>query len=143
MSAPSSFDGASLLPHSGRARFVSEVLEAGDDAVVCAGRIPSESPFVRNGRVPGFVLVELAAQAAAIEALGRIGGEHDHPSVGYLVRARELRWTVRGVAAESRLLVRACREDSIPPLYTYRATVTSDGVEMLCGTFSIYVVVAD
>jgi hypothetical protein len=31
------------------------------------------------------------------------------------------------------------REDSIPPLYIYRATVTLDGVNVFDGEFSIYV----
>jgi predicted hotdog family 3-hydroxylacyl-ACP dehydratase len=128
-----------MLPHSGHAKFIHEVLEIGDDALVCVGRIPAENPFAQDGTVPGFVLLELAAQAAAIEALARMGDERRRSRVGYLVRARGLSWTARGVPAGPPLTVRVCREDSIPPLYTYRATVTSDGVEVLDGRFSIYV----
>ena len=139
MTAPFPFEGASLLPHSGHARFVDEVLESGNDALVCVGRIPAESPFARDGMVPGFVLVELAAQAAAIEALARTGGEGPRPHVGYLARARGLNWTAGGVPAGAPLTVSVHREESIPPLYMYRATVTSDGAEVLGGRFSIYV----
>ena len=139
MTAPLPFKGASLLPHFGHARFVDEVLDSGNDTLVCIGRIPTENPFAREGRVPGFVLVELAAQAAAIEALARMGGEGPRPRDGYLVRARGLNWTAGGVPAGALLTVSVRREDSIPPLYMYRATVTSDGAEVLDGRFSIYV----
>ncbi|MCH7779894.1 MAG: hypothetical protein IH848_03535 [Acidobacteria bacterium] len=139
MTAPFPFEGASLLPHSGHARFVDEVLEFGNDALVCVGRIPAENPFARDGMVPGFVLVELAAQAAAIEALARIGDDVPQPRVGYLVRARGLHWIASGVLAGAPLTVSVRREDSIPPLYMYRAKVTLEGAEVFGGRFSIYV----
>lgn len=143
MNAPSPFEGASLLPHSGHARFVQEVLDARDGALMCVGRIPAENPFAREGTVPGFVLVELAAQAAAIEVLTRMSGEGRQPRVGYLVRARELSWTASGVPADATMEVRVSREDSMPPLYMYRATITTDGIEVLGGNFGIYVDEAD
>ena len=130
---------ASLLPHSGHARFVDEVLESDNDGLVCLGRIPAENPFVRGGRVPGFVLVELAAQAAAIETLARMENDAPRPRVGYLVRARELNWTASGVPAGAALMVSVRRNDSMPPLYVYHATVTLEGAEVLDGSFSIYV----
>lgn len=139
MNSHSPFETASLLPHSGHARLVYEVLEFGDDMLVCVGRIPAENPFVRDGMVPGFVLVELAAQAAAIEVSSRMDGPNRRPRVGYLVRADGLNWTAGDVAAGVPLTVRVFRADSMPPLYRYRATVTSDGAEVLGGRFSIYV----
>jgi len=139
MTATFPFEGASPLPHRGHARFVDEVVESGDDALVCVGRIPAESPFAREGVVPGFVLMELAAQAAAIEVLARMSDGNPRPRIGYLARARELNWTAEGVPAGAPLTASVRREDSIPPLYTYRATVTLDGVEVFGGGFSIYV----
>lgn len=139
MTTPFSFEVASVLPHSGHARFADEVLEFGNDALVCVGRIPAENPFARDGMVPGFVLVELAAQAAAIETLVRMGGDVAQPRVGYLVRARGLKWTASGVPAGAPLTVRVLLENSMPPLYMYRATITLEGAEVLGGRFSIYV----
>ena len=139
MTAQSPFEDASLLPHSGHARFVDEVLESDDHGLVCVGRIPNDSPFARDGRVPGFVLVELAAQAAAINTLVRMGKDRPRPSVGYLVRARGLRWATSGVPAGTALTVSVQRNDSMPPLYVYRAAVTLEGAEVFGGTFSIYV----
>jgi predicted hotdog family 3-hydroxylacyl-ACP dehydratase len=133
------FEGPSLLPHSGHARFVDEVLKFDDDALVCVGRIPVENPFAQDGMVPGFVLVELAAQVAAIEALARMDSEDPRPRVGYLARARGMSWTAAGVPAGAPLTVSVRREDSIPPLYMYRASVTSGGTEVFGGRFSIYV----
>jgi predicted hotdog family 3-hydroxylacyl-ACP dehydratase len=139
MTAPFPHEGASLLPHRGHARFVGEVVESGDGAVVCVGRIPVESPFVQDGVAPGFVLMELAAQAAAIELLARMGVRGPRPRIGYIVRARGLNWTAEGVPAGAPLTASVRREDSIPPLYIYRATVTLDGVKVFDGEFSIYV----
>ena len=139
MTAPFPFEGASLLPHSGHARFVGEVVESGDDALVCIGRIPAESPFAQDGVVPGFVLMELAAQAAAIEVLAGMGGKGSWSRIGYLARAREVNWTEQGVPAGAPLTACVRRGDSIPPLYVYRATVTLNGVEVFSGGFSVYV----
>ena len=139
MTTPFPSAGVSLLPHSGNARFVDQVLESGNDALVCVGRIPAENPFARDGMVPGFVLVELAAQAAAIEALASLDGEGPRARVGYLARARRLNWIAGGVPSGAQLRVSVLREDSIPPLYMYRATITSCGVEVLDGRFSLYI----
>jgi predicted hotdog family 3-hydroxylacyl-ACP dehydratase len=139
MTAPFPFDGASLLPHRGHARFVDEVVESGEDALVCVGRIPVESPFAQDGVAPGFVLMEVAAQAAAIEVLARMGGRGPRPRIGYLARAHGLNWTRGGVPAGAPLTASVRREGSIPPLYIYHATVTLDGVKVFSGGFSIYV----
>ena len=139
MTAPFPFEGASLLPHSGHARFVDEVVESGDDALVCVGRIPVESPFAVDGVVPGFVLMELAAQAAAIEVLARLDGKGPRPRIGYLVRAVGLNWTAGGVPSGAPLTASVRRKESMPPLYIHRAIVTLDGVEVFGGEFSIYV----
>jgi hypothetical protein len=48
-------------------------------------------------------------------------------------------WIEEGVPAGAPLIASVRREDSIPPLYAYRATVTLDGVEVFGGGFSIYV----
>ena len=61
------------------------------------------------------------------------------PRVGYLVRARGLRWTVGEVPVNTALKVQVRREDSIAPLYMYRAKVTLEDAEVLAGRFSIYV----
>jgi len=132
-------EGASLLPHRGSARFVCEVVPSGGDALVCVGRIPGESPFSHDGVVPGFVLMELAAQAAAIDIMARKRDGRPRPRIGYIARAHGLSWTARGVPADTPLMASVLLEGSMPPLYIYRAAVTLDGVEVFCGGFSIYV----
>jgi predicted hotdog family 3-hydroxylacyl-ACP dehydratase len=107
--------------------------------LVCRAQIPVESPFARGGTVPGFVLLELAAQAAAIEVLARMHGGGPRPRIGYLARANGLSWTADGVPAGASLTASVRREDAIPPLYTYRARVTRGRVEVFAGRFSIYV----
>lgn len=139
MTAPIPFKGTSLLPHHGHARLIDEVVESGDDTLVCVGRIPVESPFAHDGFAPGFLLLEFAAQAAAIEMLARPGGGELRPRVGYLTRAHGLNWSVNGVPAGALLTATVRREDSNPPLYMYRATVTLEGVQVFGGGFSIYI----
>ena len=139
MTAPYSSRGAALLPHHGHARFVDQVTESGDDTLVCVGRIPVDSPFVRNGVAPGFVLLELAAQSAAIEVLARLGGGKPRPRAGFLARAHGLNWSPQGVPAGAPLTTTVRRGDSLPPLYMFRATVALEGVQVFGGEFSLYV----
>lgn len=133
------FEGASLLPHSEHARFVVEVLNSDKDALVCIGRIPTSSPFARGGKFPGFVLIELVAQAAAIDTLTRMGDDGPRQHIGYLVRARELNWTANTLPSDTPLTVRVQRIDSMQPLFVYQATVKLEGAEVFSGTFGIYV----
>jgi len=132
-------DDTSLIPHGGHARFVEEVVELGDGEIVCIGRIPAESPFAPDGVAPGFVLLELAAQAAAIEVVARVQGDGPWSRIGFVARAHGLNWTSTGVPANAPLRTRVLRQESLPPLYRYRASVNCDGVEVFRGDFSIYI----
>jgi predicted hotdog family 3-hydroxylacyl-ACP dehydratase/3-hydroxymyristoyl/3-hydroxydecanoyl-(acyl carrier protein) dehydratase len=78
---------AGLLPHAPPARLLAAVLAAGAGGIVCDGVIPAAHPLAEDGRAPGFLAIELAAQAAAaLQALMRppVGG----PRIGYLVGVR-------------------------------------------------------
>jgi len=78
-----------LIPHRGPARLVQTILEdPRPDVLVCGGRIPADSAFVASGRAPAVVLLELAAQAAAVQQAmaAPAGGTPAKP--GYLVAIR-------------------------------------------------------
>ena len=89
---PPSTDVSRLLPHRGPAHFVREVVDCGAGEITCRGEVPLDSPYAAEGTFPSFVLLELAAQCAAVlevvEGMRR-GGETE-PRAGYLVRARGL-----------------------------------------------------
>jgi predicted hotdog family 3-hydroxylacyl-ACP dehydratase len=84
---------ASLVPHRGRALLVEDVVALREDGIECRGRIPPDAALARNGRVPSFVGLEMAAQAAAVlEALRRRddGTAPAGPRTGYLVSLRSV-----------------------------------------------------
>jgi predicted hotdog family 3-hydroxylacyl-ACP dehydratase len=114
-----------LIPHRGPARLVRTILEdPRPDVLVCGGRIPADSAFVAAGRVPAVVLLELAAQAAAVQqALAApAGGEPARP--GYLVAIRAASLSADDVAAGVRLIATVRRTGQAGPLATYDVTVS-------------------
>ena len=57
-----------LLPHSGRAILLDEVVSSDDDRMVCRVEIRPDSPFVKNGVVPAVVALEYMAQTIGAHA---------------------------------------------------------------------------
>jgi predicted hotdog family 3-hydroxylacyl-ACP dehydratase len=79
---------AGLLPHAPPALLLATVLAASAGGIVCEGVIPAAHPLAEGGEAPGFLAIELAAQAAAaFQALVQppVGGG---PRIGYLVGVR-------------------------------------------------------
>ena len=118
-----------LIPHRGPARLVQTILEdPRPDVLVCGGRIPSDSAFAAGGRVPAVVVLELAAQAAAVQqALAAPAGDAARP--GYLVAIRAASLRADDVAAGDRLIATVRRTGQAGPLATYDVTVNGPGGE--------------
>ena len=129
-----------LIPQRGPARLVQTILEdPRPDVLVCGGRIPADNAFAAGGRVPAVVVLELAAQAAAVQqALGGPAGGIARP--GYLVAVRAATLRVDEVAANVRLVATVRRTGQAGPLATYDVTVNeSGGQEILTATLSTHV----
>lgn len=128
------------LPHSGVARFVEGIVESSHDRVVCRARVSKESPFAIDGRVPTFVGLDIAAQAAAVLGAASASTAVESPAVriGYLVGVRNLRLARGTFPAGEELTVTAHREVSNPPLLVVRSSLTWNGRELLSGTLSTY-----
>ncbi len=78
---------AALLPHAPPARLLSAVLSASATSIVCSAVIPVSHPLAAGAAAPGFLGLEIAAQAAAcLEALRR--SPTGAPPIGYLVGVR-------------------------------------------------------
>jgi predicted hotdog family 3-hydroxylacyl-ACP dehydratase len=78
---------AALLPHAPPARLLSAVLSTSAMGIVCSAVVPTGHPLAEGASAPGFLALEIAAQAAAcLEALRRQG--HGPPAIGYLVGVR-------------------------------------------------------
>ena len=118
-----------LIPHRGPARLVQAILEdPRPDVLVCGGRIPADSAFAAGGRVPAVVVLELAAQAAAVQqALAASAGYAARP--GYLVAIRAASFHADDVAAGVPLIATVRRTGQAGPLATYDVTVNGPGGE--------------
>ena len=127
-----------LIPHRGPARLVQAILESpGPDVAVCAGRVPADSAFVAEGRVPAVVLLEMAAQAAAVlQALAAPPAGGSRP--GYLVAIRAATFRVDDVAADARLIATVRRTGQAGPLATFDVTVSSGAEEVVSATLSTH-----
>jgi 3-hydroxymyristoyl/3-hydroxydecanoyl-(acyl carrier protein) dehydratase len=129
---------AELVPHAPPARFVQGVVELSPEGLVCLAEIPSLHPLARNGRVPSFLGLEAAAQAAAIlEALGR-KDQAPGPRLGYLVGLRDARFGVPHLPADRPMRVEVRLHGSVPPLAMYRVSLGEPGAEIVTGTISTY-----
>ena len=129
-----------LIPHRGPARLVQTILEdPRPDVLVCAGRVPPDSAFAVGGRVPAVVVLELAAQAAAVQqalAAGAAGAARP----GYLVGIRDASLQADDVAVSARLVATVRRTGQAGPLATYDVTVNgTEGEEVLRATLSTHV----
>jgi predicted hotdog family 3-hydroxylacyl-ACP dehydratase len=128
-----------LIPHRGPARLVQTILEdPRPDVLVCAGRVPLDSAFAVGGRVPAVVVLELAAQAAAVQqALAAPAGGAARP--GYLVAIRAASLRADDVAAGVRLVATVRRTGQAGPLATYDVSVSgADGEEIVSAALSTH-----
>lgn len=130
---------ADLLPHALPARLVRGLIEASEEAVVCAAEVPPDHPLVVDGRCPAFLGIEAAAQAAAVlEALHREDGTLG-PRIGYLVGIRDARFAVPSLPAGRPFEVTARLQGGAFPLSLYEVTAAG----AVTGSISTYILTRD
>ena len=78
-----------LLPHRAPMLMISSVISKGDSTIACQARIRAENPFLHDGVLPGFVCLELVAQAAGVY-LGLDSGADEVPGSGAIVSVRDM-----------------------------------------------------
>jgi predicted hotdog family 3-hydroxylacyl-ACP dehydratase len=133
---PESPGTALPLPHGPAARLVASVVGREGGVVRCRARVPLDSPWVSEGRVPAFVAVEIGAQATA---LVDAGDGTAAPRGGVLVGARDARFFVPSFAAGVVMEVEARDAGSAPPLRTCAIVLRSSGGDVLAtATVSVY-----
>jgi 3-hydroxymyristoyl/3-hydroxydecanoyl-(acyl carrier protein) dehydratase/predicted hotdog family 3-hydroxylacyl-ACP dehydratase len=128
---------ATLLPHAPPARLLTEILAASATGIIATGAIPAGHPLVTAGEVPGFVALELAAQAAAaLQALLHPAGAPT-PRIGYLVgvRAAHLAPTL---PAGRILRVTALPAGAAATLTLYEMELVLEGNRLARGTVSTF-----
>ncbi len=127
------------LPHAPPARLVVRVLERGETSLVCEGRVPRDSPYVRGTSCPAFLGLELAAQAAALlerptDAAAGV------TRTGYLVRVRSTSFRRPEFSLDALLLAQVRRVTASGALIAYAVTVRDELGELLSGDLSTWVV---
>lgn len=130
-------DPIDRLPHEGVARFVTRVLDRRDASITCEAWIPAGASYVRNGRCSTFVLMEAAAQAAAVFLASEPGAPQ--PSRGYLVRAEEVSFAKSEVPIDRRFETVAERMGEADPYHKFHIVVRDESQMLLRGTIGIYV----
>lgn len=100
-----------LLPHTGRAVLLDEIVHDSDDAIEVAVLVTANHPFFVAGHgVPVWVGIELMAQAIAAHAgLAGLGGGRG-PRRGMLLGTRHFQGHVPWFAEGARLRIHAHRE---------------------------------
>jgi hypothetical protein len=143
---------AAVLPHTGPSRLLDSVVVLGPGQVAGHGRVPAAHAAARSGRVPAFLAVEVAAQAAAqvpkarhaaSGAGGAAGGGAAgddaagddaaaavvEPRLGYLVRLREVRFARAEIEVETPLVAHLDLAGRTGPLARFDFVVVLSGGE--------------
>lgn len=114
---------AELLPHAPPARLLTAVLAAGSGRLAGAAAIPGDHPLVRGGEAPGFLVLEVAAQAgAALHAILGASRGGAGPRIGYLVGVRDS-WLPRALPTRAPLTVSVAAAGGAAELAVYEFLV--------------------
>ena len=132
---------ADLVPHTGVARLLTNIVASAPDVVEATGVIPPGHPLAADGLAPAFLAIELGAQAAAaMESLGRpvAPGRRAARQLGSLVRVREARFERALLPVDVPIHVTARLEAAAPPLAIYRIVSTLYGAAVLDAVISTH-----
>lgn len=129
-----------LVPHTGMARLLTEIVLDGPGFIEAIGVIPARYPLMTPSGAPCFLGLELGAQAAAaLEALTRLAEDEDGARIGYLVRIREAEFLKPTLPADTPLCVTARLERSVRPLGIHRVCVRVGRVDFLRAVLGTYI----
>lgn len=119
---------------------MTRILETAPDGIVCEGRLPAGGPYERDGRCPTFVLIEVAAQAAAaLAALSPRSASDGAGRAEYLVRARDIHCARPEFDSGQVLRARVRRAGDATPLHLFEVEVRGDAAILLRGEIGIYI----
>ncbi len=129
---------ASLLPHSGPAVLLDEVVSANEDSVTCRLRVRADMPTVAEERVPAAVVIEYMAQAIGVLGGLRAIRNGEHPRIGYLLGARELTLDTDWLAVGDVIEIAARRVFSDGTLSSFECTASRAGTRIAAGDVKVY-----
>lgn len=125
------------LPHAGVAVFVTEVLDRDAKTLTAAARIPADHALVRDGRASSSLLVEAAAQAAALHGIASLEGDRPTPQ-GFLVALPRCAIRPAFLAADERFEVRVEHRRTDGPLWRWLFTAHQGDAQIGEGEFSVW-----
>jgi len=79
-----------FMPHDPPMMLIDAVLASDPQSVRCRVRIGEDDPFLRDGRVPGVLVLEYMAQAVGVFSGLRHRAEGTPVRIGYLLSCRNL-----------------------------------------------------
>lgn len=123
-----------LVPHRAPALLLQRLIARTEDGLAAVAAVPRDSPFIRHGRAPALLALEMAAQSAA--ALEALAGHEGPPRLGYLVGIRGATLPHAWLPIQTPLRVEVRRAGSVPPLAVFDLTVAGDSI-YATGTLSV------
>jgi predicted hotdog family 3-hydroxylacyl-ACP dehydratase len=129
---------ASLLPHSGPAVLLDEIVSASEDGVSCRLCVRADMPTVVGGRAPAAVVIEYMAQAIGVFAGLRAIRDGEFPRIGYLLGTRELALDTDWLAVGDVIDVEVRRVFGDETLGSFECTASRAGTRIAKGDVKVY-----
>lgn len=131
--------GAAVVPQTGTARMIRDVVRADAGAISATAVIAASHPLVVAGEAPAYLGIEVAAQAAAaLAALTAGAGGEPRAIAGRLVRIYDASFARPTLPAGTTLAVSAECTGAFAPLAKYRAQVRHGDLLLVDATIGIY-----
>lgn len=121
-------EAAQVVPHSSRMLLIDTVVDADDNSLIARARVREDSPFVHDGVMGSWVVIEYMAQAIAAFEGCRARERGDKPKVGFLIGARHFTSSAPGIAVGAELQVRIVRQYEEGGLGLFEGTMTSGDI---------------
>lgn len=117
-----------VVPHSARMLLLDTVIAADANSLTARARVREDSPFVRDGVMGSWVVIEYMAQAIAAFEGCRARERGDKPQVGFLIGARHFTPSAPSISVGTELEVRVVRQYEEGGLGLFEGTMTSSNV---------------
>lgn len=128
-----------FIPHRGPMRLVDRLVAADDEAASVEADVPSEGRFVRDGRMPAYVGIELMAQAVAAWAGARARRAGAAPRNGYLLGTRRFEASCAGFEAGCTLRIDVrCELIGDAGLGMFDCAIVQGGATLATARISVY-----
>lgn len=128
---------AALVPHRPPMLLVDELVSHEGRKVVCRAHVRSDHPFLRDGKVPVLVAVELFAQSAAalVGLLAARGGAS--MTQGALLGSREVRFFTDALRVGDTVDIHCAEAWTIGPAAQIECALYRDGARIAEGSINV------